>query len=417
MSTLGRHRDSVEQILLRSATLKSHEAPEPSGSRRRGPAPSEPGGAAGSSGSDSHATSGEISSSRGPAFTHRSREPGPIQALLQVPLFAKILIANAAIIVLGAAAGTWITSAFVRANPGSSALELVGLLAIIAVVLSLGVNAIILSLALSPLRDLEDAATRIREGEVDARARLSPLADWRLERLILTFNAMLDALSAYRERLRAAVQRALRAQEEERKRLSRELHDDTAQRLAALRIRLHMLGRAEDPDARAAVLDEVRKEVAEIVESIRRFAHGLRPPALDELGLVPALRTHVHTLRQAHGLDVRIDAEAIDGLLPGEAELALYRIVQEALSNVVRHAGATEARVTIQHEPGSIVATVTDDGRGFKLEPRESGPGGGLGLEGMRERASYAAGHLEIESEPGRGTTVRVRVPVDETDA
>ncbi len=340
--------------------------------------------------------------------------PPLARVLLRLPLFYKILIANAAIVILGAAVGTALTAEFVRAAPHRSTLELVGLFAAAGVVVSVVVNVVILRLALAPLRLLERTAERVQRGDMDARAPLSPLADPGLERLTGTINGMLDSLAAYRRRLRDVAARALHAEEEERKRIARELHDETAQSLAALLIRLRLARRAGDPEARDALLDEARREIAATIEGVRRFARGLRPPALDELGLVPAIAAHARTLAEAAGLRVEVEADPVDGLLSAQEELALYRIVQEALSNVVRHADTREARVRVERRGGAVVATVEDRGRGFRIDEAAAAEGRGLGLFGMRERAAYVGGRVDIESRPGTGTRVRAEVPVAE---
>ncbi len=337
-----------------------------------------------------------------------------LQALLRVPLFYKILLANAAIVILGAVIGTALTAEFVRLAPHRSTLELVGLFAAAGVIVSVLVNALILRLALGPLRLLERTAERVQRGELDARAPLSPLADRELERLTRTFNDMLDSLAAYRQRLRDIAARALHAEEEERKRIARELHDETAQSLAALLIRLRLARCADQPGAREALLEEVRQQITVTIEGIRRFARGLRPPALDELGLVPAIEAHARALSEAVGLKVEVEAEPVRGLLSPEAELALYRIVQEALSNVARHSGTAEACVRIARAPGSVIATVEDRGRGFDVTGVARVAGRGLGLFGMRERAEYVGGRVEIESAPGAGTRVCAQIPVVE---
>jgi two-component system sensor histidine kinase UhpB len=336
---------------------------------------------------------------------------GVLRALLQVPLFYKILLANAVIILLGALAGGLVTAQYVRAAPGRSAVDLVGFLALAGVFLSLAVNALILRLALSPLELLEHTAARVHAGDLDARVPISPVADRELERLSHTFNAMLDASAADRQRLREVAARALGAAEEERKRIARELHDETAQRLAALLIRIRIL-RNKEPEAMDAGLEAMRTEIGEALEGVRRYARGLRPPALDELGLLPAIDSHLRWLTEATGLAVDASADpAVEGLLAPEAELAVYRIVQEALSNVVRHSGARRVQVGVAREPGIVSVTVADDGRGFSPSQVMSEDGGGLGLFGMQERAAYLGGRVEVTSTPGAGTRVRAEIP------
>lgn len=337
--------------------------------------------------------------------------PGLVRALLRVPLFYKILIANASIVIAAVVAGTALTASFVRAAPGSSTLELMGLLIAIGVVITVLVNAIILRVALSPLMHLGETATRVQTGELDARAPYSPVSDRELTQLTWTFNGMLDSLAMYRRRLREIAARALKAEEAERKRIARELHDETAQTLAAILIQLRLARGAADSEARDAMLDGVKQELARALDGIRRFARGLRPPALDELGLVAAIDSHVRMLQEAVGLEIDFDADPIAGLLPPEAELALYRIVQESLSNAIRHARATGATVTVRREPERITATITDNGCGFVVEQAMAGTNTGLGLFGMKERAGYIGGRLEIRSMPGEGTSVEIEIP------
>jgi two-component system, NarL family, sensor histidine kinase UhpB len=338
--------------------------------------------------------------------------PTALRALLRIPLFYKILIANATLVLVGTVFGGWLTAWFVREEPGRSPLELVMGLALLGLAATLLVNALILRLALKPLDLLEATAARVQRGDLDCRAPVSAVADRELDRLTRTFNGMLDAAAAYRERLREVAARALGAAEEERKRIARELHDETAQMLAALLIRIRVVRGARDPAAVDALLEEMRVEVGQALEGIRRFARGLRPPALDELGLVPAIESHVRSLSEISGLHITVDADPLGGGLSSETELALYRIVQEALSNVMRHAHATRASVRIARESDRVVVTVDDDGRGFDRAEVAAREQGGLGLFGMNERAAYIGGGVEVTSRRGAGTRVRAEIPL-----
>lgn len=220
-----------------------------------------------------------------------------------------------------------------------------------------------------------------------------------------------------RNRLRTFGAGALQAAEDERQRIARELHDDTAQRLAALLMRLRVLRGVEEAKRREELLDDLRDELLETADAIRRIARGLRPPALEEMGIVTAIRSLARSVLETHGLEVEIDAPFPDPRLRPEAELALYRIVQEALSNVVRHAEASRARVSFVLDDAAVVALVEDDGCGFDPgNGREQG-GGGLGLLGMGERARHVGGRVDIESAHGRGTRVRVEIPRPPSDA
>lgn len=216
-----------------------------------------------------------------------------------------------------------------------------------------------------------------------------------------------------RNRLRAFGVSALRAAEDERQRIARELHDDTAQRLAALLVRLRVIGRTDDSEERDRQLEEAREEIQESAESVRRIARGLRPPILDEDGVIGAIRSHLSDLEEAYALDMKLEVPNAPPRLSSDSELALYRIVQEAMANVVRHAGASFVRVEVNAADGRLVATVEDDGRGF--DPTTSiQKGRGLGLVGMRERARNAGGRLTIDSEMGKGTRIQVEMPIRE---
>jgi two-component system sensor histidine kinase UhpB len=335
---------------------------------------------------------------------------------LRVPLFYKILLANAALVLVGSVVGGLVTADFVRRNPDGSLLDLVGALAIGGILATVLVNAIILRLALHPLDALERTAARVHRGDLDARVPLSPVADRELDRLTRTFNAMLDSATRNRERLRQVAATALNAAEEERKRIARELHDETAQLLAALLIRIRVVKNANDPQAVSALLDDMREQIGGALEGVRRFARGLRPPALDELGLIPAIESHVRSIRAITEIDLSLDADGDVACLPPEAELAVYRIVQEALSNVVRHSGATRAAVRVAREPDRLVVTVEDDGHGFNV-PEVRAAGRGLGLFGMGERAAYLGGRVDVQSTPGTGTRVRAEIPLGDPDA
>jgi signal transduction histidine kinase len=334
----------------------------------------------------------------------------PLRGILGLPLFYKLLIANA-VIVFVAAVGTAVPVA--RASQNGTPWGLILAASLAAVAVSMVVNGLVVRVALTPLSRLEDTARQVQQGNHDARAPASVVADRDLAELVETFNEMLDSLGTYRGRLREVAVRALEAGETERKRISRELHDGIAQTLAALLLQLRLARDVTDPEVREELLAETADQLAAAIDELRAIAHGLRPPALDMLGLVAAVESHARVVSEATGLRVEVQASRIDGLLSPEAELALYRLLQEALSNVTKHAEADVAVVRIEPGAGTVVATVTDNGHGFVMADALAKPG--LGLFGMHERASYAGGRVRIESEPGHGTTVRIEFPVRET--
>ena len=213
-----------------------------------------------------------------------------------------------------------------------------------------------------------------------------------------------------RWQLRAFGQGALRAAEDERQRISRELHDDTAQRLATLLIRLRLASKEEHAQPRMSMLEDLREGLQETAESVRRIARGLRPPALEDAGVVAALQAHIRNLFKDHDIRSSFDAGAVDQYLDEDAKLVLYRVIQEALSNVVRHSGASSVTVTVQVEGAFIVAVVVDDGNGF--DHRAIAGQGSLGFVGMKERAASTGGTVRVTGRPGQGTRVRLSIPL-----
>ncbi len=236
------------------------------------------------------------------------------------------------------------------------------------------------------------------------------LSPWRPSDGDMRIICTVRDVSDYR-RLQNFSEGALRATEEERQRIARELHDDTAQRLATLILRVRRLAMEADPTARTDMLEDVRDEIVDATEGVKRMARGLRPPEIEELGLELAITAHVRSLRE--GADFEVDTELgdVDSYLGDTAKLALYRIIQEALSNARRHGQAQGALVRLYLQGSKVIAEVVDLGSGFLASQAMEG-GGGLGLVGMRERATMIGGMLTIDSVPGEGTTVRVAVPV-----
>ena len=330
--------------------------------------------------------------------------------LLEVPLFYKILSANAAVVIAVAAGAALLGARVLTGAPEDGMLRLGVALAALGMLMSVAVNGLILHTALRPLHLLQSAAARVQAGDMEARAEFSPLADRDLTRLTMTFNGMLESQNEFRLRLREAAARALAAAEAERKRISLELHDGIAQTLAALLLRIRLARRATAESAREELLSSVAHDITVAMDELRSIAQGLRPPALDMLGLLPAIESHVRGLQGSTELAIEL-VERVDGLrLTSEAELALYRIMQEALSNVVRHAHARHVRIRIECESTELRTLIEDDGIGFSTDQVLSG-GRGLGLFGMRERALYVGGTVELRSAPGQGTAVEIRVP------
>lgn len=205
---------------------------------------------------------------------------------------------------------------------------------------------------------------------------------------------------------RDALRRVVTGEELERTRLARELHDQTGQALTSILLGLSTIREANDTDQ---AVEDVRELVVSTLQDVRRLAVELRPSALDDYGLEPALERLATTVSEHGGLAVDLEAQLGEERLPGEVETALYRIVQEALTNVVKHADARTVSIVLTRSRNAVTAVIEDDGKG--IEPRREGDVG-LGLVGMRERLSLLDGRLRVESSKGTGTTIVAEVPL-----
>jgi two-component system, NarL family, sensor histidine kinase DevS len=214
------------------------------------------------------------------------------------------------------------------------------------------------------------------------------------------------AVDLSRRVARDALRRVVAGQEVERRRLARELHDETGQALTSILLGLRAVDEADDVTSVAKAVGELRELVVATLQDVRRLAVQLRPKALDDFGLVPALERLVQTFSESSGINAQLEARLGEQRLPPEVETTLYRIVQEALTNVVKHAGATTVSILLVRRNGSVTTVIEDDGRGFDPGAVKSDS---LGLDGMRERAELHDGRLTIETSPG-GTTLAVEV-------
>ncbi|WP_161882572.1 GAF domain-containing sensor histidine kinase [Deinococcus alpinitundrae] len=217
----------------------------------------------------------------------------------------------------------------------------------------------------------------------------------------------LEAVSARQGELRQFLSLFTQAQEEERRRISRELHDDTAQVLVALGRRLDRLGRSLSGESRLQAV-EIREDLDDAIQGVRRFARNLRPSVLDDLGLLPALEWLVSQACTP----TRLEVQGAERRLSTAAELTLFRAVQEALSNVDKHAAAASAAVRVVYQSSAVEVSVSDDGRGLDSgEAAQRAQAGHMGLTGLRERVALAGGELSLDSGAGRGTQVRFVLP------
>jgi signal transduction histidine kinase len=208
---------------------------------------------------------------------------------------------------------------------------------------------------------------------------------------------------------RDALRRVVEGQELERRRLARELHDETGQALTSILLGLKRVDEAKTREDARRAASELREEIVKTLQSVRRLAVELRPKALDDFGLVPALERLADAFRGDSGIAIDVEANLDETRLPAEVETALYRIAQEALTNVAKHAHARHVSVVVTRRDGSVTVVVEDDGRGFGSA---GGDAAGLGLVGMKERVGLLGGRLAIESTEGSGTTIVADVPL-----
>ena len=343
----------------------------------------------------------------------RDRVRSPFD-LLRLPILYKVLIANAAIVVTGAILGTWITIQTVRRAESQSHAFLALGFAGVGLVLSILVNYLVLRAAFRPLSSLERAASAVRGGDLSARAEPSPVPDPQFNRLAETFNATLDELARDRDAIRSLASQVIRAQEEERKRIARELHDDTAQVLFAQLLRLTALKDSPNLEIRetAMILEEM---TVDALEGVRRLALELRPPALDDLGLLAALGDLAQRFSEQLAIPVDFQARGHRGRLPAEVELVLYRVAQEALTNVAKHARADHVWIDLDRIPDDVAISIRDDGVGFDpRHPRvQAQTGLGLGLFGMEERVALVGGTFAIWPMQPHGTEVFAFLPLN----
>jgi two-component system, NarL family, sensor histidine kinase UhpB len=269
----------------------------------------------------------------------------------------------------------------------------------VAVVTAVLVNTLLLRHRLKPLEHLVETMERIDLMSPGQRATVIPNATRDIQRLTAAFNRMLARVEE--ERLEGG-RAVIRAQEEERARIAQDLHDEVNQALTAILLRLQAAALDVPPGLRSE-LKEIQTLATQAMEELLTLARTLRPTALDDHGLVPALASQVSNFGERTGIRSTFHRHGDTPELSDEEQLVLYRVAQESLSNVVQHSGASAVRVELS-SVGRTVLRVRDDGCGFK----PSGRNGRLGVSGMRERALLVGGRLNVFSAPGEGTTIEL---------
>ncbi len=293
----------------------------------------------------------------------------------------------------------------------STSLTLTGLggVAVITLLLWYGVRRIT-----NPVRRLAEGTNRLAAGE--AVEPVAPGGILEIDLLGRSFNRMAEQIASYRAGLRRYLGAMTKSQEDERRHLARELHDETTQSLLAITRRLELYQAYESNPDKLKQLREIQIMLVETLGGIRQISRDLRPLILEDLGLVPALEVLARTTHENDGghLEVNLEVTGNPFHLSAEQELSLYRITQEALANIRKHAYAQQAQVNLTFSRKALELVVTDDGKGFRIPAAlaELAQKGHFGLMGIQERVWAVGGSLTVQSEPGRGTRVAVTIPL-----
>lgn len=338
--------------------------------------------------------------------------PKWVEGLLRIPLPMKLAGANAFLLIAATATAIVVRNRELNAAPVLIVVSAAFLIALL-------VNIVLVNLAVRPMTILEKTVDTIWHGDLDARVPSSLLADRHVARVGRMFNILLDGLLADRARARRLAAELISAGDRERAAVSRELHDSTAQSLAALVMQLGAL--AHDADATPVGklmerLDGARALAATTLEEVRLMAHTMHPRVLDDLGLVAAVRRLVREsiahASSPDGMTAEVVAvEGIDEDIRAAQASVLYRVAQEALQNVLRHAAASHVEIHIWVDDDTARIEIVDDGVGF--DPDAARPERlGIGLFAMRERVALMDGDLHISSSAGAGTSVLASVPL-----
>lgn len=347
-----------------------------------------------------------------------SRSPAVAWRRVQLSLFEKVILANSIMLVGEALVGLWVTSHNIEAHHYLIDTSFI----VLATLLGLFVNILILRASFRPLFLLLATIREISAGKTHERATIMP-SDSEISELAQSFNGMLDRLAAAKREQTTLI---LQAQEEERRRLALELHDESSQNLTALLVYLEIMDQQLAALSNASISQEARTQLERgltsltgiarhTLDNIRTLAQQLRPSVLDDLGLHAALRWLAADARQRLRLTVDLSLEEVEHTLHHQQGIdatlygtIIFRIAQESLTNIARHAHAQHVWLSLKQEHDSICLTVRDDGSGFDTTKRPPG----LGIFGMNERAAQVGGTVHIQAQPDQGTTIQARLPL-----
>src|SRR5690348_12006345 len=338
--------------------------------------------------------------------TLSARLTARLNKLLALPLLYKVLFANSLVILLGATLGTYLAT---RLKDTNSLVVLVSFV-LLGLIISVVINYALLKFALSPLTRLRETMQQAQAGDMTSKAPVNGF-DPDADALAKTFNTMLAAID---ELSKSRAIQILHAQEQERKRIARELHDETSQVLTSLLISLAMLEESVGSEAARVRIADTRALAHQTLRAVRNLSIDLRPSALDDLGLLPALRWYIKEYQQKCGIEVELTTSGFKERLSPEMETAVYRIAQESLTNTAKHAHAHKVRIAMSEDGKTLRMHIRDDGQGFDAEAVLKTPwqDRGLGLAGMLERASLLGGNVRITSRRGEGARIDAMIPL-----
>lgn len=314
--------------------------------------------------------------------------------ILGFPLTGKIIGANAVIVAVSLLV-QWLTSG----QRNDAEVVIIGALVAASVV-----NLVLVRFALDPVKQLAALAKRVSAGEFDARAGRSPFADDELDSLGATINELLDALAAERKRIRDLGAEVVFAQDAERARVSRELHDSIAQTLVAARFQIAAAEKQADGELRNR-LAGIGALILSVMEEVKNVSYSLHPRVAEDLGLEASLSALAEQVRGRSGIDVQVNVSLTGQPVSSNISATLFRVAQEALGNIEMHASSKTAKVYVDGQQGSIRLEVLEDGCGFD-EPHPGVPTVRSGLARLRDRVTLAGGYLNVESNPNGGIRV-----------
>jgi len=338
--------------------------------------------------------------------------------LKRTPILYRIAIGNAIIIAAGALLGTFLTRFLT--NRTTTLWHFV-LFASIGILISLVLNFFIIRAALHPLQQLRQVVRRIQAGEAEVAQLALEDTDPDIHRLTIALNSLISQLKGSNQQLRLLSERAINAQEEERKRIARSLHDDTGQSLSTLMINLERLDNHLPGDNREIKnrLHAIKEMAAEGLACLRDIIYDLRPAILDDLGLIPAIRWYAQTNLEGAGIQVELDFQDEQLSLPQALTTTMFRITQEGVNNIIRHSQARKVCISLGKQANDVYLRIKDDGHGFDPSQisAEAFENQHWGLVGMQERIELVGGRLSINSDAVHGTSLLVTAPLIKAEA